>query len=154
MKIQANLWIHTKFSWLLNFFHQPTITAISWLPSLISQLFFPCSFFGWPHPFLQPGCFCADITSFANPQASLLPSRSWYTLYVTCWVKTHRFCKKYIFPIKMHWNLIVNYTCTSKKIMHVVIALISNKELLKPTITRHHWTPQLIRSTKIFVWCW
>ena len=40
----------------------------------------------------------------------------------------------------------------SKKFMNVLIALISNKVLLKPTKTRHQWILQLIRSTKIFVW--
>ena len=39
---------------------------------------------------------------------------------------------------------------SQKKIMHVLIALISIKVLLKPTKTRHHWTPQPIKSTKIF----
>ena len=35
--------------------------------------------------------------------------------------------------------------------MHVLIALISNKELVKSTkpIYMYHWTPQFIRSTKI-----
>ena len=32
--------------------------------------------------------------------------------------------------------------------MHILITLISNKALLKPKKTGHHWTPQLIRSTK------
>ena len=39
----------------------------------------------------------------------------------------------------------VNYTCASK------IALISNKALLKPTKIRHRWTPQVIRSMRIFL---
>ena len=37
-----------------------------------------------------------------------------------------------------------------QKIMHVSIALISNKALLKPTKTGHHWTSQLIRTTFCF----
>ena len=40
----------------------------------------------------------------------------------------------------------VHYTRASKKIKHVLIALILNKSLHKPTKTRHQWTPQLIRS--------
>ena len=43
------------------------------------------------------------------------------------------------------------YTCF-KKITHVLIALISSKALLKPTKTEHHWTPQLIKNMKSFVW--
>jgi len=57
-----------------------------------------------------------------------------------------RFCKN-MFPVKMHWNVMVNYmvnyTRTSKRFTHV----------LYRTKTRHHWTPQLIRSRKIVVWC-
>jgi len=34
--------------------------------------------------------------------------------------------------------------------MHILTALISNKALLKPTKTRHQWTPELIKSMKIF----
>ena len=45
----------------------------------------------------------------------------------------------------------VNCMRVTKNDTHVLIALISNRVLLKPTKTRHHWTPQLIRSTKIFV---
>ena len=42
----------------------------------------------------------------------------------------------------------VNYTRAKKKITHAIITLISSKALLKPAKTRHHWTPQLIRSGK------
>ena len=71
---------------------------------------------------------------------------------MTCWAKTRCFRQKCIFyknALKYNGEL---YMCL-KKIMHVLIALISNKVLLKPTKPRHHWTPQLIRSMKIFVWC-
>jgi len=57
--------------------------------------------------------------------------------------KTRRFCKKYISyknALKCNgaW-----YRCLKK---HVLITLILNKALHKPTKTRHQWTPQLIRS--------
>ena len=42
---------------------------------------------------------------------------------------------------------------SQKKITHILIALISNKVLIKPTQTRHQWIPHLIRNIKIFVWC-
>jgi len=46
----------------------------------------------------------------------------------------------------------MNYVRASKN-LRVLIALMLNKVLLKSTKPIHHWTPQLIRSTKIFIWC-
>ena len=48
--------------------------------------------------------------------------------------------QKYI-PYNMHWSAMVNCMRVSKKFTYILITLISNNELLKPTKTRHHWTP-------------
>ena len=47
----------------------------------------------------------------------------------------------------------VNNARVSKKVTHILITLISSKTLLKPTKIRHHWTTQLMKSTKIFGVC-
>ena len=57
------------------------------------------------------------------------------------------------FSQKKYWSVMGELNMCLKKFMHILVALISNKALLKPTKTIHYWTPQLIRNTEIFVWC-
>ena len=58
----------TKLTWIvvIKIFQSTyTITAISWLPPLISQLFHT-GHFKYAAIFLQPGCFWVGITSFCS----------------------------------------------------------------------------------------
>jgi len=67
--IPASLGISTKFTWIIviknfaiNLYHHSHFLATP----LISQLFFPLAILTRAAPFLQLGCFWADITSVCN----------------------------------------------------------------------------------------